>query len=246
MCSWSCSRLHLSVSVGGEPCSPLRHLRPRERRVGSTVQRWMRNRFFCFFQGVMGGQKEAGGTKLRRWNKSDNAKMETDRETLSLLRVSTHSPFSGCESGELLQLESSSWNDIDSAWFAETNHMAKIRLMHPPPHSSPLFPFLEILSPPVWQLLKLHVHLTQKDPANVPLPRFNQSCFLSSWAALVYLEDRLLIQRDWDVRWGESTAVWLLNSSWTPIDSWGWSTFIEQAARKKRKKKEMVTWRSGA
>lgn len=54
----------------------------------------------------------------------------------------------------------------------------------------------EILSPPVWQLLKLHVRLTQKDPANVPLPRFNLSHFLGSLPALIYLEDRLLILKD--------------------------------------------------
>lgn len=67
---------------------------------------------------------------------------------------------------------------------------------------SPPFPFPEILRPPIWQLLKLYVHLTPKDPANMPLPLSNQRCFLGSLAAFIYLEDRLLIQRDWDARWG--------------------------------------------
>lgn len=89
----------------------------------------------------------------------------------------------------------------------------------------------------MWQLLQLHVHLTQKDPENMPLPQFNRSRFFGSWAALIYLEDSLLIQRDWDVRWGKITAVWVLNSWWTLIDSWGWSTFIEQTVEKKRKRK---------
>lgn len=159
---------------------------------------------FFSFQGVTEGQKELGGSKLRGWNKSDDAKMEMDRET-------THMAF--------------------QAYNSPPHHH------HPAFPPSPPFPFPEILSPPVWQLFKLHVHLTQKDPANVPLPRFNRSCFLGSLAALIYLEDRLLIQRDWDARWEESAAVWVLNSSQTPIDSWGWSTFIEQTARKKEKER---------
>lgn len=189
---------------------------------------------FFSFQGVTEGQKEPGGSKLRGWNKSDNAKMEMDRETPSWLRVNTHPRSVG------VRVESCCRAHYEMTLTQPDLLRRFIWHFRPitPPHHHHHHPAPEILSPPVWQLFKLHVHLTQKDPANVPLPRFNRSCFLGSLAALIYLEDRLLIQRDWDARWEESAAVWVLNSSQTPIDSWGWSTFIEQTARKKEKRKK--------
>lgn len=153
-------------------------------RETGGVQRWMRNIFFF---------KECQRTRRRpeapNWQHKDG-----DRQRVPILALGQYTfPFSRCENEELLQ--SSLWNDIDSAWFAGTNHMAKEPglCIPPTPFFRPLFQFPEILSPPVWQLLQLHVHLTQKDPANMLLPQFDRSRFLGSWAALIYLEDSLLI-----------------------------------------------------
>lgn len=100
-CSRSCSRLHVSVSVVLSPPTS-----PTSRETGGVDSEEMDEDQFFFFSEVTEGQKEAGGTELRRSNKSDNTKMEMDRETLSWLRVNTHPRSVGVRSaaagGELI------------------------------------------------------------------------------------------------------------------------------------------------
>lgn len=91
MCSRACQD-YTSVSLLAESLlSPPTSPTPRETGGVDGAEMDEEQFFFFFSQGVMEGQKEARGTKLRRWKKSENAKMETDRETLSWLWVNTHS-----------------------------------------------------------------------------------------------------------------------------------------------------------
>lgn len=168
------------------------------------VQKWMRNRFF-FFLG------SDGGTKGVRRHQNEEVKQiwqrkDRDGQRNPVLAPDQHtSSFSGCEE-RCCSRRAHYEMTLTQPDLLRRIIRRKSALCIPPPRphllQSILFPFPEILSPPVWQLRKLHVHLTQKDPANVPLARFNRSHFLGSLAALIYLEDRLLIQRDWDARRG--------------------------------------------
>lgn len=230
-CSRSCSRLHLSVSVVLSPPTS-----PTLRETGG-VDKWMRSSFFFlfFFLGSDGGTE--GGRRHRTeevkqiWQHKDG-----DGQRNPVLAPGQHtSSFRGCEDRCCSRRAHYEMTLTQPDLLRRIIRRKSLPCISPPTFSR-LFTFPEILSPPVWRLLKLHVHLTQKDAANVPLARFNRSHFLGSLAALIYLEDRLLIQRDWDARRGESAAVWVLNSSRTPIDGWGWATFIEHAARKIKEK----------